>query len=88
MRSTSWLQKHPRHLLHGHAPLTRTFASPSMLVQLKSALAWLREQVLAAVQRGDERASIHHANLIPPGLLPGDCSTRWSLSTGRLGLQA
>jgi hypothetical protein len=37
--------------------------------QLKVDLAWLREQVLAATRRGDERGAIHQANLIPPGLL-------------------
>jgi hypothetical protein len=34
-------------------------------------LVWLREQVLTAVRRGDERAAIHQRNLIPPGLLGG-----------------
>jgi alkyl sulfatase BDS1-like metallo-beta-lactamase superfamily hydrolase len=43
-----------------------------MLANLKSHLAWLGEQVLAAIRRGDERALIHQANLIPPGLLTGD----------------
>jgi glyoxylase-like metal-dependent hydrolase (beta-lactamase superfamily II) len=66
------VQKNPRHLLHGHEPLTRVFASPSMLGNLKTYLAWLREQVLAAIRRGDERAAIQQANLIPPGLLAGD----------------
>jgi glyoxylase-like metal-dependent hydrolase (beta-lactamase superfamily II) len=66
------VQKNPRYLLHGHEPLTRLFASPVMLANLKSHLAWLREQVLAAIRRGDERASIQQANLIPPGLLTGD----------------
>src|SRR5438046_10291188 len=42
-----------------------------MLAQLKIDLVWLREQVLTAVRRGDERASIHQANLIPPSLLGG-----------------
>ena len=65
-------QKNPRYLLHGHEPLTRLFASPVMLASLKTYLAWLREQVLAAIRRGDERASIQQANLIPPGLLAGD----------------
>jgi glyoxylase-like metal-dependent hydrolase (beta-lactamase superfamily II) len=65
------VEKHPRHLLHGHEPLTRNFASAPMLAQLKTDLVWLREQVLTAVRRGDERAAIHHANLIPPGLLGG-----------------
>ncbi len=63
------VQKHPQHLLHGHEPLTRNFASPSMLAQLKTDLVWLREQVLTAVRRGDERPAIHQANLIPPSLL-------------------
>jgi len=65
------VEKHPQHLLHGHEPLTRNFASATMLAQLKSDLVWLREQVLAAVRRGDERAAIYRANLIPPGLLGG-----------------
>jgi hypothetical protein len=43
-----------------------------MLAQLKTDLGWLREQVASAVRRGDERASIHAANLIPPGLLSGN----------------
>jgi glyoxylase-like metal-dependent hydrolase (beta-lactamase superfamily II) len=66
------VQKHPRHLLHGHEPLTRVFASPSMLANLKTYLAWLYEEVLAAIRRGDELASIQQANLIPPGLLAGN----------------
>ena len=66
------VQKNPRHLLHGHEPLTRLFASPSMLAHLKTYLAWLHEEVLAAIRRGDERASIQQANLIAPGLLAGD----------------
>jgi glyoxylase-like metal-dependent hydrolase (beta-lactamase superfamily II) len=60
----------PRYMLHGHEPLTRNFSSPEMLAQLKTDLKWLRDQVLAAVRRGDARAAIHQANLIPPGL-PG-----------------
>src|SRR6266851_5178055 len=65
------VEKHPQHLLHGHEPLTRNFASAIMLAQLKTDLVWLREQVLTAIRRGDERAAIHQANLIPPGLLGG-----------------
>ena len=63
------VQKNPQYLLHGHEPLTRNFASPSMLARLKTDLAWLREQVLTATRRGDERGAIHQANLIPPDLL-------------------
>ena len=65
------VEKHPRYLLHGHEPLTRNFASVAMLAQLKTDLVWLREQILNAVRRGDERATIHEENLIPPGLLGG-----------------
>jgi len=65
------VEKHPQHLLHGHEPLTRNFASATMLAELKIDLVWLREQVLTAIRRGDERAEIHQANLIPPGLLGG-----------------
>jgi len=61
--------KHPKYLLHGHEPLTRTFNSPELLSQLKADLVWLREQVLAAIQRGDDNAAIQQANLIPPKLL-------------------
>jgi len=61
--------KNPQHLLHGHEPLTRVFSSPLILSHLKIDLAWLRDQVLTAIRRGDERAAIHEANLIPPGLL-------------------
>jgi alkyl sulfatase BDS1-like metallo-beta-lactamase superfamily hydrolase len=43
-----------------------------MLAQLKTYLGWLHEEVLAAIRRGDERAAIQQANLIPPGLLTGD----------------
>jgi glyoxylase-like metal-dependent hydrolase (beta-lactamase superfamily II) len=59
----------PRYLLHGHEPLTRNFTSASMLALLKTDLVWLREQVLSAIRRGEERGAIHQANLIPPGLL-------------------
>jgi len=65
------VEKHPQYLLHGHEPLTRNFRSATMLAPLKTDLVWLREQVLTAVRRGDERAAIHQANLIPPSLLGG-----------------
>jgi alkyl sulfatase BDS1-like metallo-beta-lactamase superfamily hydrolase len=64
-------QRNPRYLLHGHEPLTRNFASAAMLAQLKMDLVWLRDQVMAAMRRGDERGAIHQANLIPPGLISG-----------------
>src|SRR5215470_14053971 len=63
------VQKNPQYLLHGHEPLTRVFASAAILAQLKRDLVWLRDQVLGAMRRGDERGAIHQANLIPPGLL-------------------
>jgi hypothetical protein len=61
-----------RFLLHGHEPLTRNFASAPMLAQLRTDLGWLREHVETAVRRGDERAAIHAANLVPPDLLSGN----------------
>lgn len=64
-------QKNPRYLLHGHLPLTQNFTSPALLSELKTDLEWLREQVLIAIRRGDERAAIYQANLTPPGLLNG-----------------
>jgi glyoxylase-like metal-dependent hydrolase (beta-lactamase superfamily II) len=65
------VQIQPKRLLHGHQPLTQNFASSSMLAELKTDLTWLREQVLVAIRRGDERALIYEANLTPPGLLHG-----------------
>jgi hypothetical protein len=65
------VEKHPQHLLHGHEPLSANFASATMLAELKTDLLWLREQVLTAIRRGDERAVIYDANLIPPGLIGG-----------------
>ncbi|PTL76541.1 MBL fold metallo-hydrolase [Vitiosangium sp. GDMCC 1.1324] len=65
-------RKNPRHLLYGHEPLTRIFAEPAVLLTLKSHLAWLRGEVLAAFQRGMERTALQQANLIPPGLLSED----------------
>jgi glyoxylase-like metal-dependent hydrolase (beta-lactamase superfamily II) len=65
------VEKHPQHLLHGHTPLTQVFTSAGMLAQLKTNLAWLQEQILTSIRRGDARAAIHQANLIPPGLLGG-----------------
>jgi len=66
------VSRNPQYLLHGHEPLTRNFASPEILGHLKTDLAWLREQVLTALRRGDERAAIHEANLIPPDLLASE----------------
>src|SRR5204863_9791088 len=52
------VEKHPRYLLHGHEPLTRTFTAPEILAQLKTDLVWLREQVLSVIRRGAEHAMI------------------------------
>jgi len=62
-------KRNPRILLHGHEPLTRLFGDVDTLVRLRPHLAWLRDQVLAAIGRGEARATIQQANLIPPGLL-------------------
>jgi len=62
-------ERNPQYLLHGHQTLTRVFSSLPLLAHLKADLTWLREQVLTAIRRGDERAEIHGANLIPPDLL-------------------
>jgi hypothetical protein len=63
------VSRNPEHLLHGHEPLTRVFSSPLILSHLRTDLAWLRDQVLTAIRRGDERAAIHESNLIPPEFL-------------------
>jgi glyoxylase-like metal-dependent hydrolase (beta-lactamase superfamily II) len=63
------VSRNPQRLLHGHEPLTRVFSSPLILSHLKTDLQWLRDQVLTGIRRGDARAAIHEANLIPPDLL-------------------
>jgi hypothetical protein len=63
------VSRNPRRLLHGHEALTRVFSSPLILGHLKTDLTWLQDQVVTAIRRGDERAAIHEANLIPPDLL-------------------
>jgi glyoxylase-like metal-dependent hydrolase (beta-lactamase superfamily II) len=62
----------PRYVLHGHEPLNRIFPTPAVLTAMQSHLAWLRAEVLAAIQRGSDRSAIQQANLIPPGLLSGE----------------
>jgi len=52
--------------------LNQIFATPAILAAMKSHLAWLRGEVLAAFQRGSERSAIQQMNLIPPGLLTGE----------------
>ncbi|HEX7962373.1 MAG TPA: MBL fold metallo-hydrolase [Terriglobales bacterium] len=69
------ISRNPQHLLHGHEPLTRVFATPQILSHLKTDLTWLQDQVITAVRRGDERAAIHEANLIPPDLLANQPDT-------------
>jgi glyoxylase-like metal-dependent hydrolase (beta-lactamase superfamily II) len=61
--------RNPQYLLQGHEPLTRNFSSPLILSHLKTDLTWLQDQVLAAIRRGDDRAAIHEANLVPPDFL-------------------
>jgi glyoxylase-like metal-dependent hydrolase (beta-lactamase superfamily II) len=58
----------PRHLFHGHEPLTRIFSSTAMLNDLCAQLMWLRDEVLRAMKAGAERGVIQQANLIPPTL--------------------
>jgi len=58
----------PRHLLHGHEPLTQIFSSTAMLDDLRIQLVWLRDEVLRAMQSGAERGVIQQANLVPSTL--------------------
>jgi glyoxylase-like metal-dependent hydrolase (beta-lactamase superfamily II) len=62
----------PKHLLHGHEPLTTNFPSAAVLAQVKADLGWLRDQVADSVRKGQTRAAIHGANLIPPALRTGE----------------
>jgi glyoxylase-like metal-dependent hydrolase (beta-lactamase superfamily II) len=58
----------PSILLHGHEPLTRTFHSTDMLADLSVHLAWLRDEVIHRLARGETRSSLQQANLTPPVL--------------------
>lgn len=69
-------KKAPRQILHGHEPLTRIYRSTAILSELKGHLQWLDQQVVEAIKRGDERGSIHQANLIPPTLPSGQSSVQ------------
>jgi glyoxylase-like metal-dependent hydrolase (beta-lactamase superfamily II) len=64
-------KKAPSQILHGHEPLTRIFSTTAILSELKNHLQWLDQQVVAAIKRGDERGTVHQANLIPPTLPAG-----------------
>ena len=72
--------KEPPYLLHGHEPLTRNFASAAMLAQLKTDLSWLRDQVLGAMRRGDQRRANPPGKSDSPGLLnhQPECISRTS----------
>jgi glyoxylase-like metal-dependent hydrolase (beta-lactamase superfamily II) len=63
------VSRNPQYLLQGHEPLTRTFNSPLILSHLKTDLTWLRDQVLTAIHRGDDRSAIQEANLFPSDFL-------------------
>ncbi len=58
----------PKHILHGHEPLTRIFNSTSIFSNLKPNLEWLHQETKVAIHEGEDRAAIHHKNLIPPFL--------------------
>lgn len=65
-------RENPRLLLHGHDPLSRLFPTPAVLTSLKPHLQWLQKRVVDGIRRGETRAALQQANLIPPGLLAGN----------------
>ena len=65
-------RENPKSLLHGHDVLNRLFPTPAVLASLKPNLAWLEGQVQEGIGRGESRAALQQANLIPPGLLAGN----------------
>jgi glyoxylase-like metal-dependent hydrolase (beta-lactamase superfamily II) len=58
----------PKHILHGHAPLTRVFGNLETLKQTRRQVAWLDGQVTELMREGVNRAAIHERNLIPPDI--------------------
>jgi len=65
-------RENPKSLLHGHDVLNRLFPTPAVLASLKPNLVWLESQVREGIARGESRAMLQQANLIPPGLLAGN----------------
>src|SRR5262245_36073070 len=65
-------RENPRSLLHGHAVLTRLFPTPAVLASMKPHLVWLENRVREGIRRGETRAALQEANLIPPGLVAGN----------------
>jgi len=58
----------PRHILHGHAPLTRIFHDVATLQQTARQIGWLQKRVEELITAGLGRTEIHARNLIPPDL--------------------
>jgi glyoxylase-like metal-dependent hydrolase (beta-lactamase superfamily II) len=58
----------PRHILSGHAPLTRVFHDVATLQQTAKQIGWLRDEIVKMIAAGADRATIHARNLIPPDL--------------------
>ncbi|PON14356.1 hypothetical protein C2W62_29495 [Candidatus Entotheonella serta] len=56
----------PKHLLHGHRPLTDLFNAPELLTTLKTHLEWLHGQTMQAIYRGVDRVTTQQQNLMPP----------------------
>src|SRR5262249_22955152 len=65
------VRENPKTLLHGHDVLNRLFPAPAVLASLKPNLVWLESQVKEGIGRGESRAALQQANLIPPGLVAG-----------------
>jgi glyoxylase-like metal-dependent hydrolase (beta-lactamase superfamily II) len=58
----------PKHILHGHTPLTRIFNEVATLHQTAQQIGWLQRQVNELIGAGLSRPEIHARNLIPSDL--------------------
>lgn len=58
----------PSHLLHTYETMNRFFGSSQIVAELKHAMLWLYDEVMNEIQKGASRESIHHKNLIAPGI--------------------
>ncbi|MCZ6530682.1 MAG: MBL fold metallo-hydrolase [Chloroflexi bacterium] len=64
---TAVAERYPRHVLHGHFPLT--FIYPAEVIdQLRDDVAWLTQSVRTHIHHGYARGDIERLNLIPAGL--------------------
>ena len=62
------LQRHPKHILHGHYGITVLYGAGEQLAAFRDAFQWLVEETRKHITNGYSAKNIIRLNLIPPGL--------------------